>query len=715
MKLKSILRGLLLLAASGVALTDTTHGSSGLYDAKFHYRPKYQKNWEGWVMPEELAPMPQCIAQQDQTAWLSAMTRCTRHRCINYFIVCTYFIWLTELSCLSAEFSPSTVEPYMEYCSRSILAKAQLAIWIKQITGRNWLVHAGDINDLQGLSERSLTQGYDFVSVTQKAPTCLKKATSPYHDPFDHVLGSCNFTDTTLHNGNADRPWEYSIARESIIPLSFDTVGYDLTNGRISSGVYFDKGCFCNHFSVDPHHEPCSDQLELTKARLWLHAICGSSKLPQDWGKPLKLLGEDYISESKWAQSTHIPYMPQSITKVSRHCKTKACDTDLEGFCHVEKAIDRTCVCGKVDYSLCKGPCQNFESRKQYDEWLYTLCDDVWRDWETLKRGDMIPWTWNLRSANREVGTCPSYSINMISMAITNVVTFLAVSLGERCFRTITSLEPHPKSPAWVLRGLFLAVIILSGIWANAKYIQSTPGYEDIPIFHLLLLWCSLPRLGWLVIAPMSIHSHKSRDLVTSCSGLYAEALLQILNMYYMTETVTRGIQHFFHYGIVPDQEIGYYAWFMYGGALLWLVAVALMAVTIIRIMRRVSTSHTVVYRVVGDLSTCDNNECRPTPDRGVNELRFNPERSRPVERSNYGTIPAVAGPSQPPETPREPHLSLYVVLSTALPVIVLAQWLFWIGFIGVSGTNYCPPSLGILTYVWTFSSVIAVGLKYII
>lgn len=659
--------------------------------------------------------MPQCIAQQDQTAWLSAMNRCTRHRCINYFIVCTYFMWLTELSCLSAEFSPRIVEPYMEYCSRSILAKAQLANWIKPITGRDWLVHVGDTNDLQGLSERSLTQGYDFLSVTQKAPTCLKKATSPYHEPFDHVLGSCRFTGKTLHNGNAARPWEYSIARESIISLSFDTVGYDLTNRRISSGVYFDKECFCNHFSADPQNEPCSDQLELTKARLWLHAICGSSKLPQDWEKPLKLLGVDYISESRWAQSTDIPNMPQSITRISRQCKTKACNTDLEGFCHVETAIDRTCVCNKVDYSLCKGPCQNFESRRQYDEWLYTLCDDVWRDWETLKRGDMIPWTWNLRPANREVGTCPSYSINMISMAITNVATFLAVSLGERCFRTITSLEPRPKSPAWVLRGLFLAVIILGGNWANAKYIQSTPGYEDIPIFHLLPLWCSLPRLGWLVIAPMSIQSSKSRELVTSCSGLYAEALLQILNMYYMTEIVTRGMQHFFHFGIVPDQELGYYAWFMYGGALLWLVTVALMAVTIIRIMRRVSTNHTTVYRVVGELSTCDNNECRPTPDRGVNESRFNPERRVPVEWPNYGTIPAVAGPSQPPEIPREPHLSLYVVLSTALPVIVLAQWLFWIGFIRVSGTNYCPPSLGILTYVWTISSVIAVGLKYII
>lgn len=28
---------------------------------------------------------------------------------------------------------------------------------------------------------------------------------------------------------------------------------------------------------------------------------------------------------------------------------------------------------------------------------------------------------------------------------------------------------------------------------------------------------------------------------------------------------------------------------------------------------------------------------------------------------------------------------------------------------------SYCPPSLGILTYVWTVSSLIAVGLKYII
>ncbi|PTD05700.1 hypothetical protein FCULG_00001908 [Fusarium culmorum] len=710
MKLKSILHGLLVLATSGVALTgrqvpdansqsDTTHDSRRRDDSEFHNgnNPKIMKNWEGWVNPEDLAPMPQCIAQQDQTAWLSAMNRCTRHRCINYIIVCTHFMWLTELSCLSAEFSLSTVEPYMEYCSRSILAKAQLANWIKPITGRNWLVHAGDTNDLQGLSERSLTQGYDFVSVTQKAPTCLKKATSPHHEPFDHVLGSCSFTGTTLHNGNAARPWEYSTTRESISALSFDTAGYDLTDRRISSGIYFDKECFCSHFSVDPQHEPCSDQLELTKARLWLHAMCGSSKLPQDWEKSSKLLGVDYISVSRWARSIDIPNMPQSITSISHHCRTKACDTDLEGFCHVENAIDRTCVCRKVNYSLCEGPCKSFESRKQYVEWLHTLCDGVkdwnglpdnWRELEALQRGDMIPWTWNLRPANRKVGTCPSYSINMISMTITNVATFLAVYLGERCFRTVTTLEPRPKSPAWVLRGLFLAAILLGGNWANAKFIQSTPGYEDTPILHLLLLWCSLPRLGWLVIAPASIHRSESRDLVTSCSGLYAEALLQIPNMYYMTATFTRGVQQFFHFGIVLDQEIGYYAWFMYGGALLWLVAVALMAVKIIRILRPVSTSHTIVYRVVGDLLTCDSNECRPTTDRGAIGFRFNSERSVSVERPNYGTIPAVAGPSQPPENRREPHLSLYVVLSIALPVIVLAQWLFWIGFIRVSGTE---------------------------
>jgi hypothetical protein len=60
MKLQSIIYPLLVLGASGVALTDTTHDPSGPYDLELHDEdiPTIQKNHGGWVNPEDLSPMP---------------------------------------------------------------------------------------------------------------------------------------------------------------------------------------------------------------------------------------------------------------------------------------------------------------------------------------------------------------------------------------------------------------------------------------------------------------------------------------------------------------------------------------------------------------------------------------------------------------------------------------------------------------------------------
>jgi hypothetical protein len=726
MKLKGILHALLVLGASGVALTDTTHDYSGPYDLGLHdgNNPTIQKNYKGWVNPEDLAPMPQCIAQQDQAAWLSAMTRCTRHRCTNHFIFCTHYQWLTELSCLSNEFSPTTIQRYVSFCSRSVLAKAQLAEWIQQITGRTWLVHLGDTNGLQSLSPRSLTQGYNIVSVEQKAPTCLRQSASTLNEPFEHVLGSCSFTGVTIHEGNAARPWEYSTARKSMTALGYDTAGYDLTNSHIPPGEYFDRECFCNYFSIDAEHEPCSDQLELTKERLWLHAICGSSKLPANWKKPLKIIGENYIPTSRWARSSDLPDMPQSIPEFSEQCRTEACNTDSEGFCQVEPAIDRSCVCGKLDYSLCQGSCQNFVSRKKYVRWLVDLCDDV-QDWHGLPNDwhglllprprDMIPWGWNLRSENEKDTNCPSYTTNVSSLAIINILTALAVYFGERLSRNVKIVESPPKSPVWVLRGLVLASVQSIGHWIVVNTIQSTPGYENVPTLQLILLFCTMPHLGWLAIGAKRIHRSESKDLTAACSALYGEVFLQIPTLYFMTTVANYGLRNGFYSGILPHTDLGYSAWMMYGGAVLWLVPVAIMTVKIMRILILTFASHTQIYRLPEDLSQCDGNGCTPLNDKDETDHLFNPGYSDSGDGLSYGTIPEVAGPGQPPEHSREPHPSLYVVLTTGLPVTFLARCLFWIGFIRVSGANYCPQSLGILTTVWMATSLIQVTLKFII
>lgn len=240
-------------------------------------------NRNGWVNPEDLAPMPQCIAQQDPSSWLGVMTKCTSRRCTSRFGVCVHHQWLTQLSCLSTGFSSDIVRAYLPYCSRSILAKAQLFRWIHTVTGRTWLVDVGDTNELQSLSPASLARGYAAVGMISQAPTCLtNSASASSMEPFQYVMASCGFTSNTRHTGNAARPWEYSESRRSIIALDFETVGYDVTQHDIQYGDYFDRQCFCDTFETDLTMEPCPGPgLATTQERLWLNATCGSTYLPE--------------------------------------------------------------------------------------------------------------------------------------------------------------------------------------------------------------------------------------------------------------------------------------------------------------------------------------------------------------------------------------------------------------------------------------------------
>lgn len=255
-------------------------------------------NRNSWMNPEDLTPMPQCIAQQDQSSWLSAMTKCTSRRCTSHFgVICTHHQWLTQLSCLSTGFSSNFVRAYLPYCSPSVLAKAQLFRWIHTVTGRTWLVDVSDANELQSLSPASLAGGYEAVSVTNKAPMCLtNSASAPSMEPFQHVIASCGFTSNTRHTGNAARPWEYSEPQRSVIALDFETVGYDVTQHDIRYGDYFDKQCFCDTFSTDLRMEPCSGPgLASTRERLWLNATCGLTSLPDNWTEGLQTTTYAYI------------------------------------------------------------------------------------------------------------------------------------------------------------------------------------------------------------------------------------------------------------------------------------------------------------------------------------------------------------------------------------------------------------------------------------
>ncbi|KAI9147517.1 hypothetical protein HJFPF1_12543 [Paramyrothecium foliicola] len=293
-------------------------------------------NFDGWINPEDLVPMPQCVAQQDQSTWLSAMTKCTSKRCTSHFgIICTHHQWLTQLSCLSVEFPPEVVRVYLPYCSRSVLAKAQLYHWISDATGRTWLVDVGDAAELHNLSPILLSRGYADMHVFDKAPKCLENSASyPSMEPIRHVISSCIFTGTTQRTGNTLRSWEYSESMRSMIALGYATTGYDLTGIHINDGEYFDKECFCRNFNENWKRESCSEsgQLDLTRERLWLSATCGLSSLPSNWIEGLKTIESGYIPIGDWQWPQCLVDVPTQITSLFSQCATDACERDSDGY-----------------------------------------------------------------------------------------------------------------------------------------------------------------------------------------------------------------------------------------------------------------------------------------------------------------------------------------------------------------------------------------------
>jgi len=668
-----------------------------------------QNNRNGWVNPEDLAPMPQCIAQQDQSLWLSTMTKCTGKQCTRHFgVFCTHHQWLTQLSCLSTAFSSDVVEHYLSYCGRSVLAKAQLYLWIREITGRTWLVDVGDANGLQDLSPASLAESYSGVDVIYKAPTCLRGSVSaPSMESFQQVLASCSFTSTARHTGNAARPWEYRESLHSMVALDSETVGYDLTGHSLRYGNYFDKECFCSTFTIDPEEEPCSGpgQIDLTKERLWINATCGSRSLPDNWTDELKTTEFAYIPTEDWHWPMCVADMPKQVIKLTDQCATDACEVDSSGYCKVKHAVDRACFCRDISYDSCRGSCQIFETRIDYVKWLHGLCGNV-QDWHGLPNNwrqlaaptplDMIPWQWTLKPSNeskitntipldsiREMETCASNEWKLGSFALVNIATFLAVFLGQK-----TTIRRIARGYLWRLhewgwfsKGILIAALQLLGNWLNVFLVQNTPGYEDVPGVQLLLLWCSMPRIAWLTLLLTGVQS-QTLDFSAVMSSLFAEVTLQSLSVYYMVMTVNYGHQHDFYLEGMQGAERGGLATIMYAGALMWLV---------ISILALLGLRWNVAHN-------------RMDKSRSSEESQLT--RSEGGESRTYGTFSAKVKSNW---VSQKAYMELCAGAVRAMLLLWIAQWLFWGGFIGLSSEVFCPPKLGILTAVWIAFSLAGV------
>jgi hypothetical protein len=684
-----------------------------------------------WVSPETLPPMPQCIAQQHQAVWLHTMTQCMWRQCTRHLTwICTQHQWLIQRSCLSTGFSPDVVKQHLQYCSRSVLAKAQLSQWIHAITGRTWLVDVGDTIELQSLSPASLDQGYAALDVTNKAPICLKdSASASSKELFQHVLASCSFTAHAQHTGNTARPWEYSEALQSLIALGFETVGYDLTQRIIAHGDYFDKHCFCKNFGIDLAVEPCSGPgLAMTRERLWMRATCGSTSLPNNWTDGLQTTTFDYIPIEHWYWPACVDDMPKKVTTLLDRCTTDACELDSNGYCNVERAVDRACFCRNVRYDTCKGSCHVFEKRIGYVNWLHGLCGGVeeWhglpKHWAQLAapiRLDMIPWKWRVKPSedlslvsdehSTSAQTCASTNWKLASLvAINNIPLLIGLLVSRRkagmlALHRLRFLDPT----SWFSRGLMIAALHLLGNGFNALLIQTTPRYGKVPIVSLILLWCSLPRLNWFAILL------QPASFVTVTSHLFAETILQSLTAFPMLATLNYGWEHSFETNGMARLDGFWSAKLMYASALIWMVVVILALAllltssgTKLSTRRAPSRSHITTPNLTEDL-------VRPFNKRWTRfELRLmrywmikTDALEEPLSLSHgnhatYGTLSSVKRTDNSVVvTSRTVRTCVIATISMALlwPV----QCLFWTGFIGLSLDEYVPTHACVVLMHW--------------
>lgn len=695
------------------------------YESSYTITPLVNRN--GWVNPEDLAPMPQCIAQQDQSAWLSAMTRCTSRQCTRHFgVICTHHQWLTQLTCLSTEFSPDVVSRYLPFCSRSVLAKAQLFQWIHTITGRTWLVNVGDAKELQSLSPVSLTRGYAAVEVTEKAPTCLTESyADPSMEPFQHVMASCGFTSDTQHTGNAARPWEYRESPRSMVALDSETAGYDLTQRRIAYGDYFDKHCFCETFRTNRQAESCQGQgLASTKERLWLNATCGPKFLPTDWTNGLQTTTFTYIATKDWRWPDCVASLPQRMIRLADHCTADACGFDADGYCKVERAVDRARFCRGVSYEDCKGPCQVFGARISYVNWLHDVCGEVkgwhglpkhWRQLAAPTSVEIMPWRWTVKASRKsgvkDSALCASTDSKLGSIVLINLATLLAALYAQTGASGVRTLaERYPAGlRLWFVSGLAIAALHLFPNWINAALVQATAEYETVSVIQLMLLWSAMPRLTWLSILIVILHPSNRTTLHTIASCLVAETVLQALSAFPMIQTINYGREHNFYSGGMARLDAAPPAQYMYAGAAMWLLIVVVSLVLLLQIAREAATQPELqtgsrtAPPVMGD-STAQLNERSTWSEeplaRHLVDRKSNAE-SEPLlhsEAQTYGTLLPKGADNR--RTQRR-TVRLTILTTGGMFLLWIAQWLFWAGFIGLSAEGYVlmrVPVVSILT-----------------
>ena len=136
-------------------------------------------------------------------------------------------------------------------------------------------------------------------------------------------------------------------------------------------------------------------------------------------------------------------------------------------------------------------------------------------------------------------------------------------------------------SRMWMLMGPLTVALHIASNAVEAILIKSTKGFEGIDVVQLILLWCTRPRMAWMVIALIPWQAKDAMYFSVASSSIFSEVVLQVIGSVYMgiASNYARR-QKFYRTGRLNHTQHGTDAILMYAGSLLWLgtIAFAIMA-----------------------------------------------------------------------------------------------------------------------------------------
>ena len=546
-----------------------------------------------WVYQDDFPLVPNCVVLGDNSTGdcpdvMDLFRKCTSEQCTkSLFGGCMETANLTDEACICQHYSSNTC---VHSCPGDV-KRHEYSTWLNAVCAHlpGWTELSSDWDVLSSPLE-VLNVGiihfdqmpyyeqymeYPTYTYTYGPPLCANK--------------SCPAFDNCLANGSV--VW-----------------ATDMDGGFDNNTLYLDQSCFCTHTFDEFQYvcTGCDSELDHTALLGWYNATCSNAtefpNVPSDWASELLFFTDNYILQSNfsWPKCLGKAACTPGLNNTEVNCTSTRCQTDDSGNCIAALAVDQPCFCRDLSYdNSCSGSCSLSWERKEKLQWLNKTCSSApgwgglpsnWTSLLNIQEDEILPWHWGVQtiesSANLTNSTgaphlqhiCPSTAAKLGAYAAVNVaIAFLVPILGRRTVvnRLTFGICGKPSSRMWPLTGLISIGLQVGSNLINAYYVKSVPGFANVPIRELTLLWCTRPRLAWLIVALLPIQASEAMYFSVVASTLTAEIILQLLGSVYMGTAANYGRkQHFYIAGHLAKAPDGTNAQIMYAGALLWLVVI---------------------------------------------------------------------------------------------------------------------------------------------